>query len=518
MKSQLYFIIFLVITSIASNGCYDELDSLSESPGNEEECSQIIIGEELEDPYSLKNMRKAYSIIRSKGPGLPDIDLKPTHLYLKFLPENSLEADLLKNDTSLNLYDFPLNYEISSGLYYQDPLVPDHGTPHQYCVVKIDQPIPEVKFEKLYEVFIPPDEMQDKSEDLSNFFSRLEYESVKMTGNLSKEEIADSKGLLPSKWTPSGTIRVWDDILGYIPLQGVKVHARWFTHVETSLTDEKGFFETSRFRYAVNYSIKWERPYFAIRNGLFFQAWYNGPRKKGKWDLDISNGESLSYATIHRAAYKHYYGDNLGLNRPILPSPWKTKLSYINKYGSGSFLGNLDASGIFPEIRIWGKDKNGELRPTDRIFGIASHELGHQAHSLMMNNIRYWQVSKVIYESWAEAVEMLFTNDEYNTLGKKFINRRFNYYYPYSNHYRWPHVEDKDYSPIFIDLIDDINQRYSKGLEFPNDEVSGYSLRYINSKILRQSFGLKSLYNEVKENMVESVTENQIDELFKFYW
>ncbi len=201
----------------------------------------------------------------------------------------------------------------------------------------------------------------------------------------------------------------------YIPLIQVSVHARWFTNVKTDLTDENGYFETGQFRNEVNYAIKWERGDYDIRNGTLLQAWYNGPKKKGDWNLKIgTGGKSIMYATMHRAAYKQFYGDNLGIRRPTGLD--KTKLCYMDENGSGIFWGDWIDYGILPDIKIWGKD-NGSYKPTDRIFGTTTHELGHMSHWHLIGIDNYAFTGKVIYESWADAVEWALTNDEYHKMG-----------------------------------------------------------------------------------------------------
>jgi hypothetical protein len=131
-------------------------------------------------------------------------------------------------------------------------------------------------------------ENKNLSDEMIQFYEILEFESVRLTGNLTDDDkpVDEIKGLFSSKWTPKGTIKVWDDLLErFIPLSHVRVHARWFTNIKTDLTDENGYFQTGKFRYPVNYSIKWESQHYTIRNGMFLQAWYNGPKKKGDWNL-----------------------------------------------------------------------------------------------------------------------------------------------------------------------------------------------------------------------------------------
>jgi len=536
---------------------------------------QIVLGQKLEDPYSLKNIEQAYSNLKSSNSGAPDIDLTPTHKYLRFLPNDDKEWNVLKSDENLVLYDFPMDYEIiNRGTFYHDPSVPKDAITWQYCVVPIEYTIPNVHYELMYEVFIPEINDNKNSSALNQFLLDLEHESVKLTGNLPKDEgsLKGTKGLLPSKWTPKGKIKVWDDLIGstttytkvfdhweyydcdgngelplekaainlkvipidqckravyryiphttegsYIPLIQASVHARWFTHVETDLTDNNGYFQTSQFRYEVNYAIKWERGHYDIRDGMFGQAWYNGPKKKGDWNLNIRGGKSIMYASIHRAAYKQFYGNNLGINRPISSS--KTKLCYIDEPGTGVFWGDW-GGGILPDIKIWGKSTHtGAYKTTDNVFATTTHELGHLSHWEYIGVINYAQTSKNVYESWAEGIEWALTNDEYHTMGARFGGTNaINYNCPYTNQLRWPFVGDRAYSPIFIDLIDDDNQRDALGTNYPNDLITGYSILYIQNNILGDSYGFSSLRDAVKNNKIAGVTDADVDELFALYW
>jgi hypothetical protein len=45
--------------------------------------------------------------------------------------------------------------------------------------------------------------------------------------------------------------------------------------------------------------------------------------------LNITGGKSLSYATIHRAAYRYFYGNNLGLRPPLST----LKIAYLDEKG-----------------------------------------------------------------------------------------------------------------------------------------------------------------------------------------
>jgi len=543
---------------------------------------QIVLGERLDDPYALKNMKKAYDNLKISTLNTPNIEINANNIYIRFLPKNDDEWWVLKSDTTILLFDFPLDYEIEeTGTYYHDPSLPENAITWQYCVLPIGYQLPDIEHEIIYEVFIPKDDDLKSSSILGQFLLDLEEESYRLTDNLPESYDTEkrTKGLLPSKWTPRGTVKVWDNLIGsttiytkvfdhweyydcggdgtvpigmklikpvednrckravyryishttqgsYIPLEGARVNARYLTKVRWNITDRDGRFQTGQFRFKVNYAIKWERGEYDIRNGMILQAWYNGPKQKGDWNPKVNGGKSIMYATMHRAAHKQFYGDNLGIRRPT--GNGKTKLCYINENGAGIFWGDWIDHGILPDIKVWGK-RNGNYKPVDEIFATTSHELGHKSHWGYVGVIDYAQTSIRVYESWAEAVEWALTNHEYHTKGARFGGSvAINYECPYTNQLRWPaSVGDLDYTPIFIDLMDNFNQRvggtfggqwYSANSGLPNDRITGYSLSYIQNNILDDSYGINSLRNAVKNNKIVGVTDANIDELFALYW
>lgn len=147
-------------------------------------------------------------------------------------------------------------------------------------------------------------------------------------------------------------------------------------------------------------------------------------------------------------------------------------------------------------------------------------------HLIGVDNYAF--TGKKIYESWADAVEWALTNDEYHTMGERIGgSAAIDYYCEWTNQLKWPVWGDADYTPIFIDLMDNFNQRNSGTIggawhtgrsDLPNDRISGYSLSYIQNNILGDSYGIHSLRNAVKANKISGVTDANIDELFALYW
>jgi hypothetical protein len=155
--------------------------------------------------------------------------------------------------------------------------------------------------------------------------------------------------------------------------------------------------------------------------------------------------------------------------------------------------------------------------------------LDTKSHWGYIGVIDYAQTSINVYESWADAVEWALTNDEYHTKGARFGgNGAINYECPYTNQLDWPnHGGSWEYTPIFIDLMDNFNQRnsgtiggawHTGSINFPDDRVSGYSLSFIQNNILQDAYGISSLLQAVKRNKINSVTDADLNRLFSLYF
>lgn len=112
--------------------------------GGDYQEGDIIIGQKLEDPYTIANMQQALAILNSKGiSSLNPINIRVTHKYIKFKPENEEQQALLINKTDIQLFNHPLDYEIVQlGNRYHDPSVHiDKPTP-LYASVPNDYALP----------------------------------------------------------------------------------------------------------------------------------------------------------------------------------------------------------------------------------------------------------------------------------------------------------------------------------------------------------------------------------------
>ncbi|MDR0941113.1 MAG: hypothetical protein LBM68_02675, partial [Bacteroidales bacterium] len=321
-------------------------------------------------------------------------------------------------------------------------------------------------------------------------------------------------GLLPSKWTPKGRITVQDDIKGKIGVPQVSVHGRWSIHTETCLTDANGNFTLPQFRYEVNYSIKWERRDFDIREGNWGQAWYNGPKQKGDWNLHITKGGmSWVYAHIHRGAWTYYYNNTFGIKSP--PTDGKIlkqriHIGVMDKSGRAHYF-DFNKFWLSPQIKMFAKKDDGNWRKSEDIFGTTVHELAHASHWEIGYTYGQYLVDLIfsepfLPESWAQGVETVIATNIY---GQEWS-------------WKWNQQRDKlseitqGYTPIVWDLIDNKNQRYLEDdAAYPIDKVSGYTLAQLEKAL----YGVKTWngWRDAIRNMYNNPTEDYLNELFANY-
>ncbi|MBC6425339.1 MAG: hypothetical protein GDA51_02470 [Ekhidna sp.] len=563
----------------------------------------IKLGKQLENPYSVANMQRAWDNIAGAGARTSDApEVKTTHYYVKFTPQTEEELEILKDDTTLILFDYPLDYEIEAGIgdAYRDPSVPIGQPTPQYCAVEADYRFPSrVGYEILEDLFIPDDysdDAQSQSARLApadeELINRLVYEAMKLTGNLEETEENENPtlglfGSGGSSWRPTGRIMVWDDTgadltstrrvfshydysgcsgynsslpeflkervygncriaayrttttttrTNWVPLEGVEVRARrWFT-VKEGFTNAQGYYSCNgTFKNPANYSIKWERYHFSIRSGTFGQALYNGPKKTGNWNMNFGrrgadkvNDMQQYYALIFQAARDYYYGSRFGLSSPPRNSFWKPQVKISASQTSRQHKKDSHAApyartgGILPSvyIRKWND-------AADRVYGVTAHELAHLAHwdmdrdafrKLLLKRYPLGNKSpEAVIESWASGVEWQFAQQRYKNLygnaGYKYesdisINSLSN------GNYQAQTISGKPiYTSIVVDMIDDENQRITKGgTQYPMDRVSGYTIQQIEA-------GLRGAtsWNGWRDNMRSrhsNSTKNFLNELF----
>lgn len=491
----------------------------------------MVLGKKLENPYSVENMNRAWknltktNVIQQYSLDVEDeaLILEPTHRYIKFMPASDDELSLLESDSTLVLYDHPLDYEIEeTGDYYRDPEIPEDQPTYQYASVPIEQEITApVAYEILEELFIP-DEADEESQDDDEVLIRLPQlmrqnipliddlvgEALRITGNLEEEDQLHDKKELSfgwfsrrKKWRPAGRIQVWDDVMGkYIPMQGVKVRARrWFT-THTGITNSSGYYSCDgRYRGKARYIIKWKRHHFSIRWSWLSSAKYRGPRSNSDWNLNIRGGTQEFYATIFRAAHHYYYEYIKGLKRPPLNYSWHTQMKISARYETnndinGSHCKDCRWFGVFSRIKIYNPENS-----SSSIYATTIHELAHASHWELRRG-RWSDTPDKVKESWARGVEWELTRMKYPST--KYKGREWN---------------NNDYTLIVADMIDSESTAFTNnGFEKPIDEVSGYTIKQIEDALDKTS-SWNGWKDNIKNRYPSNHSKEHLDKLFKAY-
>lgn len=517
-------ILAIILASLAILGCTKEYNNSDIPNPKTIDYSNvaIILGEEQPDPYNFQNMVAARDSLANNGVECPINDFKPTGTYVRILCHSDIEEDLIRDDTNIVWFDYPLNYEIlQRGSYYVDNTLIDTSLSWIYGVVPIGYVFPNSMVpETIYNVFVPDEHPEYKN--YTDYFDTLEYVSNIMCGYTDIGVDSLSKGL--SKWNPSATIRVWDDIRqSYIPLDGVKVKVHRKCKTATAITGQNGYCSISKkFKGRVEYSIEWERHYWKILNAKNKLTFLTGPFYNAMWKLDINSGNNADYqrATIHRAAIIANYKSNWTIKRPRKANIFGTKKLKIRYYDSRCNTGINVIGRAYcknsgdgkSDIDIWGKNQFGSNFSTIEVFNRTIHELAHWSHAFFYGADDYRLVNNFIGESWAQCVDWQITTDEY---GNYFSNLGYHDGYQDWN-LSTANTNRYYYTPVFIDLIDNHNQSISNST-CPNDNISSYTIKLIQDSILPGVFNSNELKNRLYNHRQRGESNTDIDNLLLLY-
>ncbi len=476
--------------------------------------SPMILGKQLENPYSVENMKKALENLTAQGRMDEDITIETTDLYVRFLPVDSLEQQALESDSSLNLYDYPLDFEVDQeGHWYHDPSIPDHLPTYQYTVVKPDFVLPDtIEYEILAELFIPEEmEEDDESGRISvdlDFLRALEDEALRLTDNW--EEPLDLSSV---RYNPSGTIRVRERVggssQGYLPVKGVRVRVRrWFT-IKTDYTNSNGYYKISkRFRRAVNYSIVFRTPRFRVTGWTGHSSRYNGPKKENSWSKDFGwHSEWWVRSTLINAITDFKtQATSHGLALPSTLHPERVRPLFRD--GVSNVIFHYVPGGS--DVQIFTKDGTTNLE-TDDLHQLMMHELGHVSH-ITKSRVLFLATNAIVRESWAVATEYYFTLPYYpNNLSVTRLRDQSKSQIEQGGDRSW------QYTPFFIDLRDNTNQLDDANAisGWADDDVSGYTLKQMQEAMNKKT-KLSGIRTYLKDNYNNS-TEGHLGKLVDFY-
>ena len=398
MRGQIKFILCgLLLVSCTKSGLDNET-GIDYNYGRGLSHEQIVLGSRLENPYKTENIARA---LQSLYPTKADrVDVRTTNLYVRFLPSDNTEYELLKS-LGLELVDHPLDYDILvEGDWYHDPSIPDGDVTWQYAVVPHDFAFPSVRYEIIDECHISEESSGTRSDGID--WEAVETESYRLTGN---QKLLSEVVVKAPKSKPSGRITIVDDNAnGGKPfgVAGVKVVCNTFVKFSSAYTDRDGYYDipdsfSSKLRYRLVFQ---NSKGFAIGvNLVLVPASVSTLGKAEPTGINMtvtkaSESKLFRRCVVNNATYDYFErcgSDDLNISSP----PKDTRIwimhgmnassavmmhhgAFIEGGLIGSFLGEFSSilKFLLPDITIGLKGKD-EYRT---IYSEVCHELAHASH------------------------------------------------------------------------------------------------------------------------------------------
>ena len=380
-------------------------------------------GEQTGHPFSMENVLKAYGNLPVETRAAFSADqIAPTHKYVRFVPTCDDEADAVLSHTELDIYQYPLDCEITEGFVGIDNPFAVNGFPQYWTVVPADCPLDQ--FDCPYEVesdLWMPEYLEEAPVRSSEW--RFDFE---LLDELCREQgmvnpvSPDTKG--STKYYPEGYVKYSDTELGIVGIEGMVVEAYTFWHNYKATSTSTGYlnYGSASFKGDFKYRIKFSRDDFAIRVG----------NEKSDLEYVTDNtysalnrtftGESAKYSVIFQAAQRYYYQENEGIPRPPMNGTWKACLrfhvyDFSDEEGRGIGAFTFDKRDLLverPVVLIWEYSGTYELS-SDELYGAAIHELTHAMHFNMDTDL-YGSIEKRVKESFAFGLQYYLTTQRYS--------------------------------------------------------------------------------------------------------
>ena len=368
----------------------------------------IVLGEKLADPYSVENVRLA---VRSLYPEKVRQDIRPTDVYVRFLPENEDQYDRLAS-LGVELIDHPLDHRIlQEGDYYHDPEVAQDRITWQYAVVPSGTVFPEgIRCEVLDECYIAENDAHTRSDGID--WSAVEREAFRLTGNA--DLLVPRTRAEGESFAPSGRITLLDEECNQgvpVGLSGVKVCVNSFVKFATAYTDDEGCYEIEKsFTGEVRYRLLFKnRRNFSIGvNLVLIPASMSTLGKHSPEGIDVVVDRNSDWKLFTRCVVNNAtaaYFDRCGETGDVSAPPAGLRIWIFRNLGSSSTpmlqQGVLVDSGKLGEflgdysslVRMFLPDVTLGLKYCHdyaSIYAETVHELSHASHYVRAGK-SYWE-------------------------------------------------------------------------------------------------------------------------------
>lgn len=542
----------------------------------------VTVGRQQPSPFTVWKMQQAFVNLKARalsgayageGDFISDLleinrrePFQASHYHIKIMPRNWEELRLLQQDTTLILFPFPLDCELdgegvisqpaaqfdreTGTVTFTEPLTP------LYACIPVYKTLPGgIRYNILHELFLPGDlDAQSAAQ------AGVPVLGTQMAQAMTGEAVRLTRDIDPrqplSTWRPHGTIRVYDTKMKkYVGVPGIKVFVRENGCVQWAYTDKNGCYAMDKACYGkVTYGIKWESSDCNILNPEMQEAYYCGPTMEDDWNPVFEPNElgqhEYAYGTILRACHTYFSDANIYDH----PHP-EQKLVVGYRYEYDQYGGLYWPRDTIPNMVIYGRsgDKyNPQNTPklSDEMLYVTFHELGHyQMHTKCLRmHLDVNSFEEEIKESWASYIGWILLDAHYRTHGHDIneyhvydydhdqklriqVNVRYfhhpNFYNKQGYNFRtWNNKTDinHNYTPVFIDLVDDSNQKECYRLFFitnnthPDDEMVAKCDYTFLETLLYSSRNMSQLKAAVLTHRdLLQIREEVIENYFQFY-
>lgn len=405
----LHLLALLLLPSACSRDDATELSGTS-SGGDAAavEHDMIVLGDKLEDPYSVENVKAALAALYPTKAGR--VDVTPTDLYARFLPADDAQYQQLLS-LGLELSDHPCDYKIlREGDYYHDPQIDQGKITWQYAVVAEDFSFPEgIRYEILDRCFIPDHAGPTRADDGIDW-AAVEREAFRLTGN-GDLLLPDTRG---GAVQPEGRITIVDERVDggkAFGVAGVRVMTNVFVNFSTTYTDRDGYYKIPKsYSSSPRYRLVFKNSrQFAIGvNLILLPASVSTLGKGDPSGIDVtvrstSDRKLFCRCVVNNAVYD-YIGRCAEGDMDITPPPSDLRIWIFQKLANCSAVMlhhgavvSSDALGGYlkdyewlpklfaPDVTLGVKDHD----DYGSIYSSTVHELAHASHYARVGN-DYW--------------------------------------------------------------------------------------------------------------------------------
>ena len=438
----------LAVLSCSKEGMYHGRD-IDYEYGRDLSHGAIVLGDRRDNPYKTENMARA---LMSLYPTKADrVELKSTDLYVRFLPEDKDQYDLLE-DMGLQLLDHPLDYAIVvEGDWYHDPRVPEGNVTWQYAVVPVGFEFPDVKHEVIHECYLAEHDAESRSSCDWVDWEAVEREAYVLTGN--SKLISEPLTKAAAKVAPSGRITIVDrHANGAKPfgVAGVMVMCNSFVKFSTCYTDRDGYYTMpQQFATDLRYRLvfKNQKGFGIGLNLILLPASVSTLGKSGPEGVTMtiteeSDEKLFKRCAVNNAAYD-YFSRCAAEDLCIATPPSDLRIWLFHELGASSAVmlhhGTLLSSDIIskylgpymelievflPDVTL-GVDGRNSYRD---IYTNTCHELGHASHFAKVGTSYWDRYIKYIMTSYMKTAGKTYGDGTGDDAGVCEIGEMWAYY------------------------------------------------------------------------------------------